>query len=155
MASLSQVGKSTLKYLTAFDAIDRAARSTQLPGSNLKELVDKATAVKVDPEYPSHIEDASLRFRAAMCHYNVSEAALKNKLKSAKFTFWYYALLQTLMTGSILYLHTLFMFMYVVPIDMIVVFLTLSTALDHWRMRTKRFGRLSDFLKSPSEWLPS
>lgn len=155
MTSLLRAGKTTLWYGLGLDAITRALKTTQLPGSNLKELVNKANAVKVDPEYPAHIDDAKLRFKAAMRHYNVGEADLKNKLKSAKFVFWYYALLSNLMIGSVLYLHTLFMFMYVVPIAVIVGFLTLSTALDHWRMRTKCFGKLSDFLRTPSEWMPS
>ena len=90
-----------------------------------------------------------------MRHYKVSDADLENKMKSAKFNFWYYVLLLNLTLGLTLYLHTFFMFAFVVPISCIIACQTLSAAVDHWRMKTKCFGKLSDFIRTPAEWLPS
>lgn len=41
MGNLLQTGKTMLKYLFAFDAITSALKSTPIPGSNLKAIVDK------------------------------------------------------------------------------------------------------------------
>src|SRR5579859_223425 len=151
------MARPNLMKLFALDAVVGETRRTARPLAQLLQ----AARPRRDAMWLSEVDDAGERFDHAMSRYGRDERDLDGMLRGLYRRFSIYIVAISLFAAWAVLVSGGWATKYgpfggLMPFAGLPAFIALAvqSAFFHWQIRTRRLGRLGEWLRQPAEWIP-